>query len=277
MKKSFDLELEDVVVLNEGVKLILRNRMKNAAVCFSDSFSNFFPNTPILHAGISKLNYPSNYEDRAKTNYHDQKWYVEIYGTELSSMRETVPYINFSHQLKPRRYSKVVDVINSLNNDFPKFLKDNLKDNYDPTTHFCRFSTVNNYTHVEVGELTEIKLSDNLKFMLGFKFKKFSHGTHVSTTMPATLDQRDQQLFIHTDFIHPISYGSRKEFIIQEFIHDKEDEYGIIHKRFEPISFIPVAKSYIDTIHIKITNASFQPITIRDSKTILVLYFRRMK
>ena len=273
VRKKYDAEL---VKTSDDSMLHLDNKAENTAILPSYSLAYFFRNSPILRPGITKISYPTDPKDREPINYRDAKWYVYIYGDELKKYSLEEVY-QFDIPFLPRKYSKVEDFIKHLDKQFLTVVKMKLKDRYDPTLHLCRFTVNNNYTQIEVGSQLQIKLSDNLKFILGFISNNFESGTYLSTTLPATLDQRDQQLFIHADFIHPVSYGSRKEFIMQQFIHDKEDDYGIVEKRFEPISFIPVARNYMDTIHIKITNESFQPIEIRDSKTILVLHFRKVK
>ena len=65
---------------------------------------------------------------------------------------------------------------------------------------------------------------------------------------------------------------------MEEFVHDDvENDKLIVEKRFHPISYHPVKQSYIENIHIQLANEIFNPIFIRDSKTVLLLHLRKKK
>ncbi len=150
-------------------------------------------------------------------------------------------------------------------------------DSYDTDSYSFQLSFENNYTKLSIGENVSVEISTNLMFMLGFDKTNFDKGEHLSINLPATIDKQEQRLFILSDIAQPINYGTQKENILQEFVHDYEQNYGIVEKRFEPINYVPVARNYIDTLRFKITNMLFYPIDMIDSKTILVLVFQKVK
>ena len=92
-----------------------------------------------------------------------------------------------------------------------------------------------------------------------------------------TLDKREQHLYTQSDLIEPVSFGDRKEYIMRDFIHDKDGSYGIMEKLFEPILFHPVMKQTIPTISLRITNGLREAIHLRDTKTLITLIFRKAK
>ncbi|MEL7520600.1 MAG: hypothetical protein AAGJ80_03075, partial [Cyanobacteria bacterium J06553_1] len=114
-------------------------------------------------------------------------------------------------------------------------------------------------------------------YILGFKDTVFEAGSHESAHMPATLQDHEQILYVETDVIAPILFGIQKLPLLREFIHDLNAKQAIIEKRFEPLSFIPIAKKFIPQIHIVIANQLGAPISIKDTKTVATLHFRRVE
>ncbi len=50
-----------------------------------------------------------------------------------------------------------------------------------------------------------------------------------------------------------------------------------IEKRFHPITYNPVKSSYIENVSIKVANELLQPVFINDSKTVVIIHFRKRK
>ena len=129
---------------------------------------------------------------------------------------------------------------------------------------------------LKVGRSLRVIFDDNLKYILGFKSSSFISGSYESDQMPATLQDREQLLFIETNIIESVPFGIKKLPVLREFIHDVHSETKIIEKRFNPLSFIPISKQYIPSITIAIVDQRGKPIFIEDVKTVLILLFRRM-
>ena len=56
-----------------------------------------------------------------------------------------------------------------------------------------------------------------------------------------------------------------------EFWKQKNSEEQIIEKHFNPITYLPLVRNFVDKINIQITNEMYQPIAFADSKTIVTL------
>ena len=66
--------------------------------------------------------------------------------------------------------------------------------------------------------------------------------------------------------------------LLQEFIHEANDhKKSIIEKRFHPISYNQVKRYYIDNLQIQVVNELFEPVFIKDSKTVVIIHFRKRK
>ena len=111
--------------------------------------------------------------------------------------------------------------------------------------------------------------------MLGFDQHSFSESTYVSSLLPATLDKREQEMFIYLDITDHMNYGSEKRQMIQHFIHNKA--YGIVEKFFDPIIYQPVTKTMIESLNIQFIGGHQQKLMMKDSKTIVTLHFRRVR
>ena len=123
----------------------------------------------------------------------------------------------------------------------------------------------------------KIHLSHHFAKLFGFPYQTFTDTRTVSVESPITLDKREQHLYIQSDLIQAVSYGDRKEYIMRDFIHDKDGKYGIMEKLFEPILYHPVVKQTIPTISLRITNGLHETIHLRDTKTLVTLIFRKAK
>jgi len=92
-----------------------------------------------------------------------------------------------------------------------------------------------------------------------------------------TLNKHEQHLYIQSDLISPISFDEKKEYILRDFIHDKDASYGIVQILFEPIFYHPIVKQMIPSIAIKITNGLQECIHVKDTKSLITLVFRKTK
>ena len=183
---------------------------------------------------------------------------------------------HISYGFTPRRFDNVQHVIPTINRLTVAKLKQALASTYNENFHKCELSLFKNHTKLDVGKWLSLTISNNLSFLLGFDQTKFETGNYLSKRLPATLEQREQHLFVLTDFIQSTSYGDEKVDILQEFVHEGDsEEKRIIEKRFHPISYSPVKCSYIENIKIQLVNEIFNPIFIHDSKTIVILHLRK--
>ena len=207
-------------------------------------------------------------------------WYVDIYGDDVKDNLHTYQYHNnFLFTVTPRQYTTVSEFIAWLNPHLEKVCRIWLRGGkYNKELHEIKFSIDKQRTILTLGTAIKCFISKNLMRLFGFTTQVLTDSKTISTEAPMTLDRREQHLFIQSDtLIKAISYGNTKEFIMRDFIHNKDSSYGIVEKLFEPILFHPVMKQYISDIHIKITNGLRECIHLEDTKTLVTLVFRRRK
>ncbi len=203
-----------------------------------------------------------------------QEWYVNVYSSELETTRVN-EYVSMQFELQPRLYT-VKETMDLIRNFFHyKALPSTLGDELD-SAHTFDMLMYGNHLFMRFGKWINMSWSENLSFLFGFDQCEFKAGTHMSSTIPATLDQRDQHMFIMADFIAPTSYGNVKYPILQDFIHNRKDNEKIIEKHFQPISYVPITRNYISNMKIRLVNKLFHPVTMKDVKTLLILHFRKI-
>ena len=201
-------------------------------------------------------------------NPKEHEWSIKIYKNRLRKGYE-YRHSEFDYEVYPRRHS-VTSILEELSKGLSKRLRENIKFKVE-----IKFSLEDNYTKIELPHGSFIEMTSNLAKMLGFDQTKFETGNHISRILPATLDQREQEIFVYTDLCDPLSYGNQQRQIFQNFVHNKDKDYGIVEKWFEPIHYQPLMKQNIDLITIKLLDRTGQPLPIMNGKTVVTLQFRR--
>ena len=262
------------IKFSKSGKLILNNHTNDVIVRLSPDFSKSF--------SMAEAVFPRNTEwalfkfDR-KQLYEKDFWYVDFYSNNIDHFYKTEHH-HISYGFTPRRFDNVQHVVLTINRLTEEKLKHTLASTYNDNFHKCELSLFENHTKLKIGKWISLTISDNLSFLLGFDQAIFEGGKYLSKRLPATLEQREQHLFVLTDFIQLTSYGDKKVDVLQEFVHEGDsEEKRIIEKRFHPITYNPIKQSYIENIQIQLVNEIFKPIFIHDSKTIVILHFRQQK
>ena len=257
-------------------RVILSKAKRYQAIVLSYDFQqsiNF--DHPLLRS--RQAAYRSFFRDKYgqhKVGFKGIEWKIAVYGTEMK--KETVPNapVSASFYLQPRK-STLDETLDAMNEKLERTIQRLAGAYYNSKLHYSKIAIEKNYCNVRNGEMISITLTKNLSFMCGFDKQTLSSGHFIGYQLPATLQQREQHLLVTADFIEPSSYGASQLAYLREMIHvDKETE--IIERRFEPISYIRVSKKYIDTVQIKIVTDILEPLTIKDSKTLAQLHFRKV-
>lgn len=273
--KNILLKPHDIgVEFSETGKLIVHNYNDFLTIKFSHDFAKTFH---IAQAIIGRKTEWALYSFDSEKTYEKDYWYVDIYSDEIDYTINNEIHSVF-YEFQPRMFDSIHQLIPVFNHFTKEKLKETLTEAYDERKHNCELSLPNNHTKLIVGEWINLKITRNLSFILGFDEEIFRTGEYLSKKLPATLQQREQHLFILSDFVQSTTYGDGKVDVLEEFVHDDNgDEKVIIEKRFQPISYHPVKRTYIENIQIQMVNEMFKPIFIRDSKTIVVLHLRKRK
>ena len=177
--------------------------------------------------------------------------------------------MHFSYELYPRQLT-IPKLLTTLNEQLAQFLKKAC------CTEPLSFTLSDHFVKLELPQYVTLKLTPNLVSMLGFDQTTFQEKMHLGSVLPATLDKREQQIFIYLDIVDMMSFGSEKRPMIQHFVHDKDASHGIVERFFDPIIYQPVTKNMIDSLTIQLIGGHQQVLTIKDSKTIVTLHFRKV-
>ena len=262
------------IEFDKSGKLILHNHDSNIVIKPSPDFCRAFEMSKVI---------PGRAEEWAllpfKNNetYHDDFWYIDLYSRYIDYTIKN-EYHTFSYEFTPRMFDSVSYIIPMINRLTREKLKSELDSLYDAKAHLCDLTLFKNHTKLTVGKWIELRITPNLAFILGFDETIFKKGRYVSKRLPATLEQREQHIFVLSNLIQSISYGGRKVDVLQEFIHEADEHTKrIIEKRFHPISYNPVKRSYIENLQIQVVNELFEPVFIKDSKTVVIIHFRKRK
>ena len=205
-----------------------------------------------------------------------EHWYVDIYNTEMqTTVKKRLDRELFIY--RPRLFPTVVDMITFLNESIISMLKAKLKDRYNVDKHTFTLTASAQRITINLGSWLRMTCSSNAAEMLGFDERIFEGGqSYVASSKPLTAQERVQRVLLMTDIIESISYGNRRLRVLQDFVH-KIKGRNIIEKRFQPLSFLPVLRNYIDRISIQLVNEEQEQITANDVKTVVVLHFQRLK
>ena len=253
-------------------KLIVKN-FTDQILRFSKDFSEAFSMAEVI---IGNLEEWATSAFDTNNSFVDGFWYMDIFSQELEFNLKN-RYLEFDHVFKPRHFFDVQNIIMMMNEALPKQIEKDLGPIYhNSTNHKYKFSLEKNHVKMELNKWIEVLFSKNLAFLLGFDNTHYDGGTHVSKRLPATLEQREQHLFILSDVIQSTSYGNMKVDILQEFVHEGDtNKKQLIEKRFHPITYNPVKSSYIENIAVTIANELLLPVFINDSKTVVIIHFRK--
>ena len=259
--------------IEEGRFIILKKNDK-LTLFFSPSLRFAIKHhTPLIGSGRFKSDAPFHLSNMMKV---EDEWIVEIYGDRIKTHRKYQEYDTII-TIPPRQFATVDALIRRVNPHIKSILETGLGNKYDVKQHHVIFSIENQRTVLKLGSEIQCHLTENFMKLFGFSHQTLTAAHTVSYETPMTLDKREQHLYIQCDLIEPVLVGVRKEFVLRDFIHDKDSSYGIIDIEFEHILFHRIAKQTIPTIKLQITNGLYENIHLRDTKTLVTLMFRKAK
>lgn len=204
-----------------------------------------------------------------------EQWYIDIYNSDLETTDhyEKVS-VDFYFRLRP--FPSMTSMLSYINQSINTLIKNKTQNGYDIEKHAFILTQSNQRITLNLGRWLNLVCSSNVSQLLGFDKRTFDSGSHVGTTPPFLTNEQSQRVLLTTDVIDYISYGDQKLRVLQDFVHVIKG-CDIIEKRFQPLSFIPIIRNYIDTISIQLINEEHEQITAKDVKTVVVLHFKRVK
>ena len=152
--------------------------------------------------------------DKKGIQPQDDDWIVDIYKDELKSST-AVHTVHYNYELYPRQFT-IAKLLATLSDQLTQFMKQSDSDESK------RFTLSDYFVKLELPQRVILTLTPNLVSMLGFDQTTFKERLHLGSILPATLDKREQQIFIYLDIADMMSFGSEKRPMIQHFARDKD-------------------------------------------------------
>ena len=253
-------------------KLILHNSEDGVAIVCSNHLSARIKLEGVLRKGLYKV--ASELENKTRTT--DEFWYIDVYKNNLATTT-TDEITQLPYTFKPRYFSSIKDIGESLNKYFPCKLLDLLKASYNAVNHKWEVKIENNRLKLTLGKWIHMQWSKNLSFMFGLDKTNFEGGRHYDSIKPiGILKDLETYLFISTNIIEAVLYGEEKLQIIQDFVHNSNQK-GLVEKSFFPIVFYPLKSNCIRDIRLQILNEVREPVKMKDAKSIVILHFRKIE
>ena len=199
----------------------------------------------------------------------EDDWIVDVYTDELRSIT-TNRILMHNAEVSIRQHT-IPKLLMTLSRKFTRFVK------HCGSNESVELTLNDNFVKVKLPRGATLEFTPNLMNMLGFDQSKLDELVQVGSMLPATLDKREQEIFIYLDIVDLMNYGSEKRQMIQHFIHNKDSSYGIVERFFDPIIYQPVTKNLIESLTIEFIGGHRQRLIIKDSKSIVTLHFRRVQ
>ena len=251
-------------------KLIIHHHDGKSALVFNKCLLDTIRFEESIFGGGTIWANHAYYTKRGGMKPEEDAWIVDVYKDRLKASTVSKTF-NFDYELYPRQYT-IPKLLTLLSRELTSLLQSKTG-----SSETVRFSLSDHFTKLELPNHVTLELTPNLVSMLGFKEYKFHGSSHLSSILPTTLDKREQEIFIYLDIVDLMNYGSEKRQMIQHFIHNKDDSYGIVEKFFDPIIYQPVTKRMIESLTIQLIGGHQQLLTIKDNKSIVTLHFRRVQ
>ena len=200
---------------------------------------------------------------------------MTLYSTAINTVRHYV-YKDIPVSLLPWRSNTIRELLHALNRKVEKVLKRKLKKSYHSGRHlFSLKLKPSQHVTLTLGKRLEVEFSSNLSYLLGLPHQRLKQRRTNAVREVDSLFNRSRQLHMLTDIIQPTAIGNQQLQILRDFVHlsSKED---LSVKHFDSISYIPLMVNRIDAIHMQLVNDMIECVKVKDAKTLVTLYFRKI-
>lgn len=253
-------------------ELFVTSHDENLAIEFSPHMQKTFQ-LPRLIIGKN-----TNRSSKVFAKFHNMRnehWYVNIYFPEVTRVRRYA-YTNIPLHLMPWKARTIRELLHDIGRKVKKKLKHELKKSYHRQRHFFSL-TLQPSKHVtlKLGKRLEIVFSSNLAYLLGFPNQRFNRRQTNAAREVDTLFNRSRQLHVLANIVQPTTIGNQQLQILRDFVHiGMREELSVKH--FDTISYVPLIANRIDNIHVQLVNDMIETVKIKDTKTLVTLFFRKI-
>lgn len=207
---------------------------------------------------------------------NNDEWFVDAYYPLPLNEEQCCLNINYEHVID---YDDTIhQLISSINRKMETVIKESTGFKYDKQRHKFQLTIENSHVKLMLGKyLQTLTVSENLSYILGFKERILATlTTKPIAIQPVSYSNIDSMhLLIKTSLITSTAYGNQHIPFIQSFI-SQDWQQNVVEKRFNPLVYYPLRTNYITNITINIVNDKDETVKIDDSKTLVVLYFRKV-
>ena len=255
-------------------ELILKGFKNDLAFVFSPAMQRaFYLQGPLI--GESRMMSSWPFHLSKFTNATNEHWYVTVYSTKMRTKR-VVERVAHPLSITPRQFNTISELLISINGKMKTKLVENLKHNYHSGRHHCSLRLLpSRHITLRLGKRIELEFSRNLAHLLGFPTSRLFRYLTQAEREVDNIFNRSRQLHVMTNIVQATAVGGRQQKILCDFLHNPSREMVSV-KHFDTISYIPVSQNRIDRIHIQIADDYNECVRLKDVKTLLTLYFRKI-
>lgn len=271
-------------------KMIIENNNPNITLVFSRAFqTSFHQYEPIIGTDKKWAAFATN----MGADYPDGAIFIDVYSTDLEISHITKKS-NHEFALSPWKFSSNEDLVTYINYWLTEYLKRKLRVTYDEEKHKFSFTIADDSrVRLQLGSYVKVYLGETLSEYFGFRNEflpsppnsRLRHLYDMTAKNCVTIQsmkvlpnilKRQQHLFLLCSAILPTAYGDSHLPILRDFIHENGTKMEINEKSFNPIMYLPLRNNFIDFIHIQLTDSDYNPVNIKDRKSLVTLFFRKV-
>ena len=154
----------------------------------------------------------------------------------------------------------------------PEILPEHAKDVYEFLINFDK-TIKRTSLKLNPGKITQVQISEKLKYMLGFEYDKFFISRTLAKYLP-DMKNGFYSLYVYCDLVDPQIVGNSVVPLLRH-VHVSGLHGEIIEKIFQSPHYLPVIKKEIDRIKIEIKDDRYQFVPFDFGKVVAKLHFRK--
>ena len=264
-----------IVMRFSNHKLIIDNYLVDIAIVFSPDLGKAIGHKLLI---IGKGTTWGSRKVNLFEGHTNESWYIDIYSTELSSLRKEIHNHRLALDIYPWQYETMEKVMDYMNQEVKKAIEKQVKTSYDSQQHqFTLSLNERGYSDLALGRGLDIHLSKNLSHLFAFNDTALRNPGSRSVRRVSTLKNRQRQLLLLCNIAKTTAYGRQHLQILQSFLHEPKPNKPFIEKHFKPIMYVPLLTNSVDRIQLQLAEDDYAPINITDSKTLVCLIFRKVR
>ena len=129
---------------------------------------------------------------------------------------------------------------------------------------------------IRLPQNVHLEISKTLAQVLGFENRKFASGNEYVSTFAADINRSFATMFVYCDVVRESIVGNTTVPLLRTL--NVEGRYGdIIQKTYHAPIYVPLQRSYFDSIEINIRDDTGRLVPFESGKAIVTLHFRRSR